>query len=187
MPETAGFWSELLQPREVYHNIWCGYNEVEPAYKGLFYEENTGLERVEEFTLIGLGVFGEWQGEGDFMVQDRMYKGHKTIYVQVLYGLETAITYRMKKFSQYKLATDMLKSVGRSARQTENILTVGNIFNRAFDSDYPTGDGAALCSLGRPNYYDLAATWSNRPDTDVDLSFLGIRGMLQHYLDFNGR
>lgn len=150
-------------------NSWWGkaYNEHTEEYTELFdtYQSDRAYEEDVGLTSFGLAPV---KNEGGSISFDAEQQGYVTRYSHVTYGLGFIITREIYEDDQYDVVGQRrARGLAFSMRQTkENV--AANVYNRAFSSDYPGGDGEAMISTSHPLV--AGGTFSNRLDTDADLS-----------------
>lgn len=150
-------------------NGWYGkaYDEHPVEYTELF-DTYTSDKAYEED--VGISSFGlaPTKSEGGSIQYDKEIQGFVTRYSHVTYGLGFIITREIMEDDLYDVVGQRrAEGLAFSMRQTkENV--AANVYNRAFNDDYEGGDGVAMISTDHPNV--AGGTWSNRLDTDSDLS-----------------
>lgn len=117
--------------------------------------------------LAGLGTAKEKQA-GATITYDSGGQFYTVRYLQVVYALAFAMTEELIEDSDH-IATARIYSehLARGLLESKEIVHA-NVFNRAFDSNYPGGDDVSLLNTAHPRYD--GGTFSNTLTTDTDLS-----------------
>lgn len=165
-PVTTGSFAKALWPGV---NAWYGkaYNEYPTEWDKLF-DKYTSRRNYEED--VGISSFGlaVQKAEGAPVSYDSERQGFVTRYTHVVYALGFMITREIMEDDQYDVVGQRrAQGLAFSMRQTKEIVGA-NVYNRAFNSSYPTGDGVALLANNHPNV--AGGTWSNILATASDLS-----------------
>lgn len=150
-------------------NAWYGkeYNEFDVEYTQLFdkFTSNRAFEEDVGVTSFGLAIA---KPEGAPIQYDSERQGFTTRYNHVVYALGFIITREIMEDDQYDVVGQKkAQGLAFSMRQTKEIIAA-NVYNRAFNSAYTGGDGAALLSASHANV--AGGTWSNKIAVDADLS-----------------
>lgn len=128
----------------------------------------------EDVELTGFGL-APVKSEGASISYDSHTQGPTTRYTNVTYGLGFIETIEAVEDNQYKeRATNRTRALARSMRQTKEVV-MANIFNRAFDSNYPGGDGKEMLATDHPT---VNGTQSNELATAADLSEAALEDLL---------
>jgi hypothetical protein len=162
---TSSF-SKLLWPgvNAVYGKA---YNEYPVQYTDLF-DEFTSRKHYEED--VGVSGFGlaVVKDQGDGVSYDTERQGFTSQYRHITYGLGFIVTREAMEDDLYDVvASRKAQGLAFSMRQTKEVVSA-NVYNRAFNSSFLGGDGAALLSNAHPNR--AGGTWSNILATASDLS-----------------
>jgi hypothetical protein len=142
-------------------NSWYGemYGELPVKYTEMFdtfkstraYEEDVGI------TSFGLARI---KPEGQAIDYDTESQAYITRYTHVVYALGFVMTREIVEDDQYDVVGKRrARGLAFSMRQTKEIVAA-NVYNRAFNSAYSGGDGAAMCAA-HTNY--AGGTQSNQP------------------------
>ncbi len=176
------------RPREPASNTPHGwgrqYNEHTPEYPDLFEHETSDKSYEEEVEITGFGLMPV-KNEGTAIVYDQEQQGAVTRFTHVAYALGYIVTYEELRDDLYEVVSKRrAQQLAFSARQTKE--NVGaNVYNRAFSTSYPIGDGAALISNAHPT---LSGNQSNLLTTAADLSEAAIEDLvIQIMLTNNNR
>lgn len=150
-------------------NAWYGkaYDEYPTEWDKLF-DKNTSNRAWEED--VGISSFGlaSVKPEGQGVTYDTERQAFISRYTHVVYALGFIITREVYEDDQYDVVGQRkAQSLAFSMRQTKEVVGA-NVYNRAFSSTYPGGDGKELCASDHPNL--AGGTWANKPSAAVDLS-----------------
>ena len=143
------------------------YNEWKPEWPKLFdtYTSKRAFEEDVQFTGLGLPSV---KTEANSIVYDSFRQGFVERYVHVAYGLGFVISREAVEDEQYGvLSSKKAKFLAFSMRQGKEV-TLANIYNRAWDTNYTMADGLPLVSTAHLNY--TGGTFSNAPTSDADVS-----------------
>lgn len=181
MTMVSGEFSELLSVRDTYNQIKMGWHDEDPPslYGRLFNESTKSLWETKDFGLIGFGEYQPWSAESDTIYPDDADTEYTWTYTMEYYALQFAVTKKMRDFNQWDFVAKCAKSLGRAARQTIETHAF-NVFNRAFNSSYPGGDGVELCSTAHPNAYD-STTFANEPSSPADFSVDSLYAAINYF------
>ena len=156
---------------------WWGrsYNEHKEEFPDLFDQETSDKAYEEEVEISGFGLFPV-KNEGTAITYDMEQQGATTRYTHVAYASGYVVTYEELRDDLYEIVSKRrAQQLAFSARQTQE--NVGaNVYNRAFNSAYPIGDGAALISSAHPTL--SGANQSNLLTTAADLSETALEDLL---------
>ena len=152
-PGVAAFWGQK-------------YKEHEMLYRDLFEIKSSDKAYEEDVEIIGFGL-APVKEQGTSVQYDTWRQGVTTRYQNKTYGLGFIVTKEEIDDNQYmKVAMERTARLAFSMRTTKEIVCA-NVYNRAFNSAFPGGDGQALLSLTHPTD---AGNQSNRLAVDADLS-----------------
>jgi len=163
------------------------YEQRVDEWKGPF-KEQTGIPRNyhEEPVLYGFGAAPElpdgmpvtYQAGGTLFLKRYQYK---------VYGLAFALTQVLVEDGDHiRIGQIYARHLGQSLVETTETICA-NVYNRAFNSSYPTGDGVAFVSNAHPIVY---GTFSNVLATAAALSQTSLEQMLiqvRQAVDNNGK
>lgn len=148
---------------------WWGkaYDEHSEEFSELFDTYNSDRAYEEDVGLTSFGL-APVKPEGSGIAYDAEQQGYVTRYTHVTYALGFIITREIYEDDMYDVVGQRrARGLAFSMRQTKE--NVGaNVYNRAFDNDYPGGDGVSMINSSHPLV--AGGTFSNKPDTDADLS-----------------
>lgn len=163
---STGSFAKALQPGV---NKWVGgaYSQVEHHYKAMMQIEKSLKNFEEDVTFRGPGVLVK-KPESSNVTYDDMAQGFVTRYVHVVYELGLICTREAIEDNLYQnLMPKKSEKLGRSARTTKEIVCA-NVYNRAFSSSYPGGNGLEMCSAVQ--LAENGATYRNELAVAADLS-----------------
>lgn len=170
---TTGSNPKLLWPG--LREIWgLTYDEYAPDWAPLFDHTVSNKNYEEDVGLTGMGL-ARVKAEGDAVTYDSQKQSFVSRYINVAYSAGYIITREEMEDNQYpEVGPQRTKNVAFSMHQTKE--NVGaNIFNRAFNSLYPGGDGVSLVSDSHPTEGGLL---SNTLPIAADLSEASIEQAL---------
>jgi hypothetical protein len=156
---------------------WWGrsYNEHKEEFPDLFDQETSDKAYEEEVEISGFGLFPV-KNEGTAITYDTEQQGATTRYTHVAYASGYIVTYEELRDDLYEIVSKRrAQQLAFSARQTQENIGA-NVYNRAFNTAYPIGDGAALISASHPTL--SGANQSNLLTTSADLSETALEDML---------
>jgi hypothetical protein len=163
-------------------NAWYGksYNEFPVEFEKLFDKYTSNKNYEEDVGLSSFGLAIQKQ-EGSPIQYDQERQGFTNRYTHAVYALGFIITREIMEDDQYDVVGQKkAQGLAYSIRQTKEILGA-NVYNRAFNTSYTGGDGAALLSASHPNI--AGGTWSNLIATASDLSEAALE---QAFIDISG-
>ena len=147
-------------------NKWYGeaYAEHSTEYTDLFDTETSRKAYEETMSVSGLGL-ASVKTQGGSVPYDSMQQGFLTRFNHVVYGLGFVITREMVEDDLYDvIGKQRASALAFSMRQTKEIVGA-NVYNRAFDSTYTSGDGKEMIASDHPNV--AGGTWSNIQSADL--------------------
>lgn len=156
--------------------VWFGkrYRELPKQWMELFDKDTSdkAYEYLIETTGFGLAPV---KSEGASISYDTDGEGYKTTLTHVVTGLGYIVTREELEDNQYaEVSRSRTKSLAFSMRQTQEVIHA-NVFNRAFSTSYPIGDGAAMLSAAHPT---RAGNQSNLISVAADLSEASLESLL---------
>jgi hypothetical protein len=128
-------------------------------------------EDDQEFAHTGLMPA---KAQGAMLALDTIQQGYSKRYLHVTYGLRMVVSEEALADCKYDEAIAGAKSIGRSAKLTQEFETA-SIFVNSFSSSYVGGDGVALCSASHP--LPKGGTASNTLATPMSLSETAVETM----------
>lgn len=150
------------------------YKRFEELWRQLFDIETSQKAFEEEVMNIGLGLAAE-KGEGAAVAYDQGADSFVARYVHKTYALAFAITEEAEEDGLYgSLGARYARALARSMQETKEI-TGHAVYNNAFSSSFPMGDGVALLSASHPLFG--GGTLSNKLATPADLSEAAIEDL----------
>lgn len=155
--------------------LWPGVNKWFDESKNQHKKEYTELFEVRKsrraweelmgHSTIGLPI---QRGEGAAVTYDAFQQGFKSRFTHADFALGVVITKNMVADDLYDIVGKArVKLLARSFNHLPEVLG-GNVYNRAFNTNFTGGDGKALIASDHPNV--SGGTWSNRPTTYADIS-----------------
>lgn len=150
------------------------YKRFDEIWRKLFEVETSSKAFEEEVMNIGLGLAGE-KGEGAAVAYDQGADSYVARYVHKTYALAFAITEEAEEDGLYgSLGARYSRALARSMQETKEI-NGHAIYNNAFSTSFPIGDGVALLSTAHPLFG--GGTLSNKLATPADLSEAAIEDL----------
>lgn len=154
------------------------YNKLPAEWSQIFEKETSdkAYEKVVEATGFGLAPI---KTEGAPIQYDTDAEGVTSRFTHVVYALGYIVTREELEDNQYtEKSTARSRALSFSMRTTAEIIHA-NILNRAFDTAYPVGDGAALISTSHPTASGLASNLVTAADLSEASLEDGLRAMAQ--------
>lgn len=174
----AGTITSGAHPKALWPGIydWFGgaYDEHETEFTDLF-DIHTSTQSYEEMVLLtGFGL-APVKPEGDAIRYDTETQGYTKRYTNVAYASGYIVTYEEQADGKYeKVSRRRSERLAFSFRQTKE--NVGaNVYNRAFNSNFPGGDAKELLATDHPS---KAGDWSNELATAADMSEASIEDLV---------
>lgn len=155
--------------------VWWGrqYAEHEQEYPDLFDIETSDKAYEEDVEISGFGVLRE-KDQGQALNYDTEVQGATTRYTHVAYAGGYIVTYEELRDNLYEVVSKRRAAMlAFAGRQTEEIVAA-NVFNQAFNSAYPIGDGSPMIGPAHPS---LVGNFSNQLNTSADLSEIAIEDL----------
>lgn len=155
---------------------WWGrsYNEHPVEYLDLFDKQTSDKAYEEEVEITGFGL-APVKPQGQQIYYDIEAQGAVSRFTHVAYALGYIVTYEELRDDLYETVSKRRASqLAFSMRQTkENVLA--GIYNLAFSSSAPGGDGQPLVSNAHPN---LSGNQSNVLTTAADISEAAVEDLI---------
>lgn len=149
-PMRASNWGELLIP-SIYNFFDIG-RQLRPHLRSTLFNVQTSTRDREES--VGYGgiapdAFDTYKNSGQ-KGSVSFDQGYKTTYQHVEYPVTFTVERRLMDDDQYGvMAGERARKLGLAAEQKME-RDAAAVFNNAFSSSYPGGDGKALCSTTHP-------------------------------------
>ena len=161
------------------------YDEHPQEYPDLFDVETSDQAYEEDVEISGFGVLRE-KDQGQALNYDTEVQGSVTRYTHVAYAGGYIVTYEELRDNLYEVVSKRRAAMlAFAGRQTEEIVAA-NVYNQAFNTSYPIGDGAAMISASHPT---MTGNQSNLLGTSADLSETAIEDLgvqIMQATDFRG-
>lgn len=142
------------------------YEAIEDARPKLLNMETSDREIKQVTSLASLGRFQQVQDD-EVSPLDEISQSYNKTYKVVTFSKMIAITKNMIRDEQWGLIDKSIKSIGRSAKETQNV-SAFNLFNGAFSSSLtPSFDAVAWISASHPS---LVGNQSNTLAAQSDLA-----------------
>lgn len=155
---------------------WWGrmYDEHVVEYTDLFDEETSEKAYEEDVEITSFGL-APVKNEGTATMYDTETQATVTRYTHVAYSLGYIVTYEELRDDLYEAVSKRrAQALAFSMRQTkENVCA--NVYNRAFNTNYPIGDGTSAIANNHPT---MAGNQSNLLTNAADLSEASIEDLV---------
>lgn len=177
MATVGGVITTGAHPKALWPGIktWWGrqYAEHPQEYPELFDIETSDKAYEEDVEISAFGVLRE-KDQGQALNYDTEVQGSITRYTHIAYAGGYIVTFEELRDDLYEVVSKRRAAMlAFAGRQTEEIIGA-NVFNQAFNSSYPIGDGAAMISASHPT---LTGNQSNLLANSADLSELAIEDL----------
>ena len=150
------------------------YDRYDNEHAELFGTESSDRAFEEEVMLSGFGT-APVKSEGGSISFDDAQETYTARYTHETIALAFSITEEAVEDNLYdRLAARYTRALARSMSQTKQI-KAASVLNNAFDTAYPVGDGAALCSSAHPS---LSGNQRNQLAVAADLNETSLEQML---------
>jgi hypothetical protein len=147
------------------------YQQAEDPRSKLFSIESTDRELIQTQEVTSLGLFTV-TGEGEIANKDQFSQGYPKNFTVSKYAKAIGISDEMMADDRWALISKMVKSLARSAKETEIVLAM-NVLNNAFGSE-KSADGIAIISASHPSE---VGNQSNTLSVAADLSYTSAQEM----------
>ncbi len=147
---------------------WWGrqYTEHPLECRDLFDFDTSNMSYEEDIEVTGFGL-APAKSEGSSISFDSETQGVINRATHVAYALGFIVTYEELRDNLYEMVSKRRSQANAfSMRQTKETVA-GNVYNRAFDSNFTFGDGIQLISTA---HVTVNGTQSNRLTVDADIS-----------------
>jgi phage major head subunit gpT-like protein len=189
MATAGGVITTGAHPKALWPGIklWWGreYDEHEAEYPELFDVVTSDKAYEEEVEISGFSVLRE-KDQGQAVTYDTEVQGSVTRYTHTAYGGGYIVTFEELRDDLYEVVSKRRAAMlAFAGRQTEEIIGA-NVFNQAFNTSYPIGDGQAFISATHPT---MVGNQSNILTPSADLSELSIEDMgiqIMQAVDYRG-
>ncbi len=156
------------------------YNRYENEHSEIFEEESSDRAFEEEVMLAGFST-APVKNEGSAISFDDAQETFTARYTHETIALAFSITEEAIEDNLYdRLASRYTKALARSMAQTKQIKAAA-ILNNAFNTSYPVGDGAALCSSAHPsmsgNQRNVLSVAADLNETSLEQMLIDIAGL----------
>jgi hypothetical protein len=156
------------------------YNRYENEHSEIFEEESSDRAFEEEVMLAGFST-APVKNEGNAISFDDAQETFTARYTHETIALAFSITEEAIEDNLYdRLASRYTKALARSMAQTKQIKAAA-ILNNAFNTSYPVGDGAALCSSSHPslsgNQRNVLTVAADLNETSLEQMLIDIAGL----------
>lgn len=144
------------------------YEQAEDPRPMLFQMNSSDREISQRSSITSLGVFTQ-VGEAELAPKDDFHQSYNRTHTQLKYAKSIGISEEMIADARFDLISRMVKSLGRSARDTQ-LISAMNVFNNAFGTQ-TSWDAVALVSASHPSEV------GNQSNTQgaVDLSYSALQ------------
>lgn len=156
---------------------WWGrdYNDYPKEWTQMFDEETSEKAYEEEVKITSFGL-APVKAQGASISYDSESQGQVTRYTHVTYALGFAVTMEELMDNLYaQVSQTRVQALARSHRITEEIVAA-DIYNNAFDANFPGSDGVSLLSASHPNV--TGGTFSNVLSVAADLSETSLEDLI---------
>jgi hypothetical protein len=156
------------------------YDRYDKEHTAIYEEESSDRAFEEEVMLAGFGT-APVKGEGSAISFDDAQETYTARYTHDTIALAFSITEEAIEDNLYdRLASRYTRALARSMSQTKQVKAAA-VLNNAFDTGYPVGDGAALCSSAHPsltgNQRNLLSTAADLNETSLEQMLIDIAGL----------
>jgi len=179
---VSGNFAKLRTPgyRKVFFDK---FKQFPDEYSHIFNMDNSVKYKEEDFPVAMFGSAPE-KAEMSPIVYASAVEGDAKAYTHKSYAYGFVISEELQEDDLYnivggKRANKLTKGLARSMHNTvEN--TAWDVLNRAFNSSYKGFDGLSLCNTAHV-LLGTGGTASNKPSTDVDLSFAALQDAIENF------
>lgn len=124
------------------------YQQHEDPRAKLFSMESMDREIAQESSITSLGLFSQ-VAEAEIAPSDSFAQSFNKTFTALKYAQKIGISEEMIADARFDLISKMVRSLGRSARETQLVLAM-NVFNNSFGTQ-TSWDGVALISASHPS------------------------------------
>lgn len=183
MPAVTGAFSHLLAPgiRKVF---FMHLKDRKMEHEEIFTTLTSERNYEEHLEVASLGTMPV-KSEGANVIFQDFIQGDLKRFTHVTYALGFRATEEMMEDDLYGVMSRNAKALKRSAVNAKEV-TAFNVFNNSFttESGFPK-NGATEALVGTTHTLLGGGTASNRPATDVDISFAALEAAILHYNTLN--
>lgn len=129
---------------EIFDDVWDEFPSLIPE---LFNVQTTDRPWVKDQAIGSFKYFRQFDGTVNY---DRMYEQYETMYEFPEYAEGFQVERKLYDDDMYNIINQRPQGLAEAGRRTREKHAAA-IFNNAFDSNYPGGDGVALCSDSHPS------------------------------------
>lgn len=141
---TEHFGSQLEDGlSEIFDDVW---DEFDSNISELFNVKTTDRPFERDVAIGGFKYFPKFEGTVEY---DRNYEQYETTYEFPEYAAGFQIERKLYDDQMYGVIEQKPRGLAEAARRTRE-RHAAMIFNNAFDTDYPGGDGKPLCATDHP-------------------------------------
>lgn len=183
MPATTGAFSYLLAPglRKVF---FMHLKDHKPEFEQIFTVLSSKRAYEEHLELAGLGTMPR-KNEGESIIYQDYIQGGVKRFTHVAYGMGFRVTQEMMEDDLYNVFGRQTKSLKKSAKNSKEVLA-WSVINNSFTTEYgfpKNGNNEALVSTSHTLIG--GGTASNRPATDVDISYAALEAAVLYFNTLN--
>jgi hypothetical protein len=154
------------------------YEQAEDPRSKLFNMGSMSGPIKQEAGVTSLGLMSV-TGENEIAAMDSFNQSYKQTYTAVKYAKSIGISEEMIADDDFSLVSKFVKSLARSAMETQ-LINAMNVFNNAFGTQ-TSWDGVALCSASHPTEI---GNQSNKLSADADLAYSSLAEAEQIFRQF---
>ena len=177
-------WAELLEPglREIFMQTSAAL-AAQSRIPALF-DVISSTKAKEEF--LAVGGMGEWNAYKGAIEYDDLEKGYKTTMTHEEYARGFMIERKLVDDDQYSLFRDRPAELAMAAMRTREV-HAASVFNNAFSTSYPGGDGKPLCEDDHPKGPSNSGTLDNEGALSISYdNVIATRLLMRAYTDDRG-
>lgn len=179
MPATTGAFSYLLAPglRKVF---FMHLQDRKKEYEQIFFMTTSKRAYEEHLELAALGTMPR-KNEGESIIYQDFIQGGVKRFTHVAYGLGFRATEEAMEDDLYAVFTRNTKALKRSAMNAREVAAF-NVLNNSFTTEYGFPKAGANEALVSTSHTLIGGgTASNRPATDVDISYAALEAAVLNY------
>lgn len=155
---------------------WWGttYNNHPKEYPDLVSIEGSDKNYELDVQMTGMGL-APIKPQGDSTKYVGSGQGYETKYTHAAISLGFIVTYEEMRDNLYPVVAKRHAISNAFSMQQSKEIIHANLYNRAFNSEYPTGDGKEILATNHPSD---AGDWANELSEPADLSEDAIQDLL---------